>query len=112
MGEISDKERREYKRYKIQSPVRFKANEPNKIGAGVSIDLSEGGIRLNINEFLPVKTELLLQIQLELSKFIECTGKVVWVEKFPFSDRYQAGVQFDHSTITNSREMIKKALRI
>jgi len=78
-------------------PVRFESKDQSKFGGSLSADIGEGGIKLNVGEFLPLYTELNMQIYLDPQKVIECMGKVVWVKKVGHSERYEAGLEFTSS---------------
>jgi len=58
----------------------------------VGCDLSESGIRLNLTDFLPINKEVSFKIHLADEKVVDCRGRVVWVKKSPFADRYEAGL--------------------
>ena len=73
----------------------------------MSCDLSEGGVRVDVYDFVPVNTELTLQIRVAVEKVIEYVGRVVWIRKFPFADRYQVGLEFsrDKSFLAAKRQL-------
>ena len=87
-------ERRRYKRVDFREPVQFGSVNPVRCGGCLSCDLSEGGLRVNVNEFVPPGTGLTLQIPLAAQKFVEHAGRVAWVSKLPFMERYQLGLEF------------------
>ena len=94
-------ERRLFKRINFREPVQFRSVNPACSGGCLSCDLSEGGLRVNVNEFVPPGTGLTLQIPLAPSraglaaqKFVEHAGRVAWVSKLPFMERYQLGLEF------------------
>ncbi len=62
----------------------------------MSGDLSESGIRIDTYDFVPLGTELTLQVRLAIEKVVEYVGRVAWVRKFPFADRYQVGLEFSN----------------
>lgn len=86
--------RRKFNRIMLNESVRYQFKDPAQFGGCVSCDVSDGGVRINVNSFIPLNTELTLEVQLPSKEIIEREGKVVWVEKFRFSDRYQAGIEF------------------
>ncbi|MCK5012344.1 MAG: PilZ domain-containing protein [Candidatus Omnitrophica bacterium] len=87
-------ERRSFHRFNRAQPVRFQLKDPSQFGGSLSCDLSQGGARIHLSDFIPVNTELTLQIQLADQSIVECPCRVAWVEKNRFSDRYQAGLEF------------------
>jgi c-di-GMP-binding flagellar brake protein YcgR len=87
-------ERRRYFRVNTHLPVRYQLKgHPTKFGHTLSRDISEGGIRLLLNEFLPPKTEVLLEM-IVLGKIVDPLARVVWSQRIPHSDDYQIGLEF------------------
>jgi c-di-GMP-binding flagellar brake protein YcgR len=90
-----DKEKRASERKRIYAPVRYQLKSSQVFGAASSCDISEGGLRLNFEKFVPNNTEFLLQMNLPtMPKIINALGKVVWANRLPHSDRYQLGLKF------------------
>ena len=87
-------EKRQFHRIHSAQPVRFQLKDPSQFGGCLSCDLSQGGIRVQFNDFVPLHTEMTLQIQLSDESIVECPCRVTWVEKNRFGDRYQAGLEF------------------
>ncbi len=87
-------QRRSTKRVKLKEPVRFQFKNPELYGTCLSCDVSEGGIKMNLNQFIPIKEELDLLIRLKDEKAIDCRAKVVWIERLRYSERYRAGLEF------------------
>ncbi len=94
MENYSVSQRRSAKRIKISGPVKFQFKDPEFYGACLSCDVSEGGIQMNLNQFIPLKEELDVTIQLKDEKTIDCRAKVVWIERFRYSERFRAGLEF------------------
>ena len=87
-------ERRRYPRFNTHLPVRFQLKESaSKFGHTLSRDISEGGIRLILNEFLRPKTEVFLET-IVLGRVILPKAAVVWSHRIPHSDNYQIGLEF------------------
>ncbi len=87
-------ERRRYPRFNTHLPVRFQLkNQSSKFGYTSSKDISEGGIRLILNEFLRPKTEILLETII-LGRVVNPEAMVVWSQRIPYSDGYQIGLEF------------------
>ena len=111
----SNQERRNNKRVTFKEPVRYELLNPASFKGTVAYDLSKGGLRIRLPEFLPINTELTLNIQLASGENAECMGRIAWVSQIPYMDQYQAGVEFHHPEImdeSNSRiqEYIQKSL--
>lgn len=106
-------QRRATKRIKISEPVRFQFKDPELFGACLSCDVSEGGIKMNLNRFIPLQEELDLSIKLKDDKNIGCRAKVIWIERFRFSERYRAGLQFiPTGDYFESKQAISELVRI
>ncbi len=95
MNENNVRERRQFSRIRLDEPVRYQLKDPTQFGGCLSCDIGAGGIRISVNDFIPLNTELALQVHLSSKRVVDRKGRVVWVEKFRFADRYQAGVEFD-----------------
>ncbi len=93
-GAMETAEKRRYRRIPLRQPVQFQSTNCGVEGGALSCDLGEGGARVDMYEFVPLNTELTLQIRLALERVIEYVGRVVWIRKFPFADRYQVGLEF------------------
>ena len=87
-------ERRRFKRVVSQEPVQFERKESVEAGGTIAFDISRGGIRLNLYDFIPINTELSLRIPLSRDSIAECLGRVVWIERLRHMERYQAGIEF------------------
>ena len=100
-------EKRQFHRVHRAQAVRFQLKDPSQFGGCLSCDLSQGGVRVQFNEFVPLNTEMTLQIQLSDESIVECPCRVAWVEKNRFGDRYQAGLEFiQGESILNSQRKI------
>ena len=86
-------ERRQFGRVDFREPIQFRIGEQKIIGC-LAQDISDGGIKVNSFEFLPLNTEIQLNIQLKDEDAADLAGKVVWIQQVPFSDQFQIGVKF------------------
>lgn len=106
-------ERRMFERVGFGQPVAFQAKDPVDYGGSLPRDISQGGIRLYFNDFLPLGTELSLQIPLAPQKVVECLARVVWVRQMPFMDRCQAGLRFvDNDSRKRAAEEIQRFVHL
>jgi hypothetical protein len=87
-------EKRIFQRGRFTDPVQFHSLDEQHSGGSIACDVSEGGIRLNAGQFVPVDTELSLQIQFAKDNVWHCIGRIVWVEEIPLNERFRFGVQF------------------
>jgi len=101
---------REYTRIRFREPVEFRLRDPQSFGGCLAQDISEGGIRIMLNEFVPLNTEVAFQLKFgEKSQVVELKGHVVWIQQAPYSERYHVGLEFDQTTFfPKSKERIHK----
>ena len=65
------------------------------LSGSLSGDISEGGLRLSIREFIPLNAIVRLQIHIsDPARVLSAQGRVVWVREVPQSDRYDVGIEF------------------
>lgn len=102
-----ESDRREFPRVRYAEPVGIENPVPLVIEGGLSCDLSVGGLRLNVSDFIPAGTELTVQIRLNNGRVEDCRARVAWVEKQRFSDRYYIGLRFlpQDSTVLTQRHI-------
>lgn len=94
MDEIVSYEKRNFRRARFSEAVNYSVKGHYLSGGCVGKDLSEGGLRINLSEFLPVHSEVSLLIRLNSRTTLECNGRVIWIEKSPHMERYEAGLEF------------------
>ena len=86
--------RREFPRLSSHIPVRF-GGEENRSQDSLTKDLGGGGVRLVSREFLPVDSKVKLEFFLTpASEALKAVGKVVWIQKLPYSYQHDVGIQF------------------
>jgi c-di-GMP-binding flagellar brake protein YcgR len=86
-------ERRKEPRVKVSFPVECSFLPERNYFYTVSKDLSMGGVKILVNDFIAKGNLLKLNINL-INKVIDLKAKVVWCNKERMSDRYSAGLQF------------------
>lgn len=116
----SSREKRRYRRFPCNLPLQYRAFGPDTPGnkGGFTRDIAEGGIRFVANRFIPVATNLTLDVNLSTTpQHLKATSKVVWVRKLREGDRYEVGLEFTEisdddrrrvRTITHPEEPPKK----
>ncbi len=88
-------EKRRFRRARFSDAISYRLKDVNHFGGCLGCDISEGGVRIQFNDFVPINTEMVLQMKLSnIPKVIDVTGRVVWLQQVPYSDRYQIGLQF------------------
>ena len=86
--------RREFPRLSSHIPVRF-GGEENRSQDSLTKDLGGGGVRLVSREFLSVNSKVKLEFFLTpASEALKAVGKVVWIQKLPYSFQHEVGIQF------------------
>jgi len=89
------KEQRQSLRVSLYSPLRFQIKSSRKFGSTVSRDISLGGIRFLTDNFVPVGTSMILEVNLgDTPNIVNAIADVVWTQKLPHTDRYQMGLRF------------------
>ena len=78
---------------------------PKKINWYLSKDISKSGIRIQTNIFLPVNTQLKIEITLkDPPQMITAFAKVIWIKRFSTNDFCEAGLKF----FNTSNEMMQQ----
>ena len=90
----SDRERRHHARIRFDAAVEMNRNDWSESIGSLAADISEGGLRLKVAEYLQPGMEMTLTILMENRYLMELPARVVWSEKERYTDRYQAGVEF------------------
>ena len=89
-------ERRKYIRIPDNSHISYKiVPVENKKGEYMTKDISQGGLRFTVHQFIP--KDSLLKIKLTLNKTaatFEGLVKVMWIKEVPYTIDYEIGVQF------------------
>jgi len=105
-------DKRQFKRVELKDEVSLRFNDSENNFGSLSSDIGLGGVKINCHEFLALGTEVVLEIKLNKLEVIHCTGRVVWVQKVPHSNRYQAGLEFsDDSLLFDARSHIHSSFR-
>ncbi|MDD5491356.1 MAG: PilZ domain-containing protein [bacterium] len=88
---IRHQEKRATTRFRAGLPVQYRYL--TKVNNALILDLGEGGLSFTTNDFIPVNTQLFVAI-LPKDEPLRAGGKVVWVQKMPYGDRYNVGMIF------------------
>ncbi|MBI4708157.1 MAG: PilZ domain-containing protein [Candidatus Omnitrophica bacterium] len=88
-------EKRQFSRLNLHIPVRCQYKSFSKFNFTLTRDISEGGLKLVSEEFIPPKTDLVLEFNLSLeARMIKAVAKTVWIQQMRGSDWYRIGIQF------------------
>jgi len=107
---IDAKEKRQHIRLNLRIPMRYKKLETQgeEFKGSLVQDISAGGARMNIHEFLPLNSRLSLEIPMgSARKAIGGTARVIWTNRSGLGDQYNTGLEFlhlnqgDHARIAN-----------
>lgn len=88
-------ERRRFVRVPEDSQISYEILSDTKSGDFITKDISQGGIRFLVHEFIP--KDSLLKIRLTLQKItfsFEAIARIVWIREDPRNERYEVGVEF------------------
>lgn len=89
-----NEENRRHPREKMIADVYYKDEKKQLYGGCVAKNVSESGVCINIEEFIPVGTVLDLQFKLPLSPIaFYVKAKVVRINKIPYSEQWEAGLE-------------------
>ena len=104
-------EKRQRSRISFRESVQYIMEETQEYGGSVAHDLSDGGLRLQLNDFVPINTRIVIDIPISDAngtKVITLNGRVAWVRRVRYSDQYQVGLEFNpFETETISKEVSK-----
>ena len=106
---VVKKEKRRLKRVEFREPLRYSKGALIPLSGSLAYDLSEGGLRFQTEDFIPLNESLAIMMELSPEKVLSLHGRVVWVQMVPHSDRYHVGLKFDNDdSMMKSREVIKE----
>ena len=104
-------DKRQYQRFPFSESVGYQKREELPLVGSLSEDISRMGLKLNVNEFIPVNTTLELQIHLPGQvQVVFVTAKVVWIrEHTQRLESWQVGLQLigDGSSSSDLENYIK-----
>ena len=88
-------ERRDSERLLLSSPMRYRKKGSQRFGNTIGRDINNGGIGFISNEFFPISTHLIFEVQHpKTQEFIKAVGEVVWVSNQAHSERFLIGAKF------------------
>lgn len=89
-------EKRRSHRVRFSEPVQYRIKDSARTGGCLACDIGEGGMKLNLEEFIPINSEISLHAKLKDSpRAVDVVGRVAWLQQIPYSDRYHVGIQFN-----------------
>ena len=87
------KENRCFPRLNFHSRIRYQYRGKPDFDSGISKDISCGGLRLTNEQFIPISTLVMLEINV-LNRILRPVGKVAWSQPLAHSNRNQTGIEF------------------
>jgi hypothetical protein len=87
------KENRCFPRLEFHSKIRYQFRGKPIFDSGISRDISYGGLRFTNEQFIPISTLVMLEINV-LNRILRPIGKVAWSMPLAHSNRNQTGIEF------------------
>jgi c-di-GMP-binding flagellar brake protein YcgR len=88
-------DKRQYPRFDFKEAVRYQMTEQEPAFGSLAEDISEGGVRIRVHEFVPLRTIVYLKIHMTNPvRVVPVKGQVVWIKEVPHSDCYEVGIHF------------------
>jgi c-di-GMP-binding flagellar brake protein YcgR len=91
-------EKRLFRRVAYREPVEYRINEIFKaeknLGGSIAYDLSEAGVRLQVDDFIAPQTTMNVNLRLKPERTFGLEARVIWAQRVPHSENYQLGLQF------------------
>lgn len=87
-------ERRKFIRVPERLQISYEVVSCQKIGEYLTRDVSQGGIRFLVHDFIPQGSCLKVNLALDSHLSCEAHAKVVWIRENTFSEEYEIGVEF------------------
>jgi len=90
-------EKRKFARVKDQCSVSYSIIPQGKTGRKMTLDLSQGGLRFISDHFIPLHSNLKIEIKLkDIPKAISAIIKPIWIKEIFDDERYELGAEFVH----------------
>lgn len=87
-------EKRKYIRIPERLGIFYEITPSAKTGEQVTKDISHGGIRFLIRDFIPKDSRLKIRITFKTFFSLEALVKVVWIREVPDGEEFEVGTQF------------------
>lgn len=87
-------EKRKAFRLKSSLPIHYDSSGDAASGSTLTRDISERGMSMLCEEFIPRLSWMSIQINLMPNKLVAASGKVKWAQRIAHSYRYQVGLEF------------------
>ena len=90
-------ERRKSIRVECEFPTSFRdldSTNPARIENAVVKNISRGGVKLRVDDFVPIQDRLYIYLHLPTHHTIEVQLKLAWIIELPHLKKYEAGARF------------------
>lgn len=87
-------ERRKFIRVPEKLKILYEVISCKKIGKYLTKDISQGGVRFLVHDFIPQGSCLKINLALEACLSCEALVKISWIREKPLSEEYEIGVEF------------------
>ena len=87
-------DRRRAQRLKAKLTAHYELKAEKKYGNLLTQDISEGGIRMLSDGFIPRLSKVAVQLNLTPHKLVELNGEIRWSQRAAYSNYYQTGLEF------------------
>lgn len=86
---------RQFPRFAFREAVGYHRNEGLPVEGSVGADISRGGVRIRVHQFIPLRSVVYLKIHLTNPvRTLPVKGTVVWIREVPHSEAFDVGIQF------------------
>lgn len=90
---VGSLEKRVFPRVPCRFALRYQVRGAGHFDNALSEDISVNGISFVNNSFIPVDTHLGFEINV-CQMMLSPVGKVAWVARLPYAQRYRVGIEF------------------
>ncbi len=87
-------ERRKFIRVPERLQILYEVVSCKKIGEYLTRDISQGGVRFLVHDFIPQGSYLMIKLILEPYFSCEALARVVWIRENSLSEEFEIGVEF------------------
>ncbi len=87
-------ERRKFIRIPERLQILYEIVSCKKIGEYLTKDISQGGVRFLVHNFIPQGSCLKIKVALEPCLSCEALVKISWIRENTFNGEYEIGVEF------------------
>ena len=99
-------ERRKFTRLGSRLPLQYRGERAFRYV--LTKDIGEGGIKFLSTDFIPVSSKLVVELSLHYAgEPLKAVGRVSWVQKLPYGDQYNVGMQFVDIAERNKAEIAR-----